>query len=62
MWDAKFAEAADQFGYASARRWSTRLAPMVHAAYEQLAGDTDCRLDLRYEPAWRVERPGRGAA
>ena len=51
VWDAKFAEIADQFGYARATLVS-RLAPMVHEAYEQLAG-APTAIDLHYEPAWR---------
>ena len=52
VWDAKFAEIADQFGYARATLVS-RLAPMVQEAYEQLAG-TPTAIDLNYEPAWRT--------
>jgi len=52
VWDAKFAQIADQFGYARATLVS-RLAPMVHEAYEQLAG-TPTAIDLHYEPAWRT--------
>jgi len=52
VWDAKFADIADQFGYARATLVS-RLAPMVQEAYEQLAG-TPTAIDLRYEPAWRA--------
>jgi DNA replication and repair protein RecF len=51
VWDAKFAEIGDQFGYARATLVA-RLAPMVHEAYEQLAG-TPVAIDLHYEPAWR---------
>ena len=51
VWDTKFADIADQFGYARATLVA-RLTPMVHAAYEQLAG-VPTALDLRYEPAWR---------
>jgi DNA replication and repair protein RecF len=51
VWDAKFAEIGDQFGYARATLVA-RLAPMVHEAYEQLAG-TPIAIDLHYEPAWR---------
>jgi len=51
VWDAKFAEIADQFGYARATLVA-RLDPMVHEAYEQLAG-TPTALELRYEPEWR---------
>jgi DNA replication and repair protein RecF len=51
VWDAKFADVADQFGYARATLVS-RLDPMVHEAYEQLAG-TPTALELRYEPEWR---------
>ncbi|HSL74287.1 MAG TPA: DNA replication/repair protein RecF [Ilumatobacteraceae bacterium] len=51
VWDAKFAEIADQFGYARATLVA-RLSPMVHEAYEQLAG-TPTAIELRYEPAWR---------
>lgn len=52
VWDAKFAEIADQFGYARATLVA-RLAPMVQAAYEQLAG-APTAIDLHYEPAWRT--------
>jgi DNA replication and repair protein RecF len=51
VWDAKFAEIADQFGYARATLIA-RLTPMAIEAYEQLA-DTATPLDLRYEPQWR---------
>ncbi len=51
VWDAKFAEVADQFGYARATLVS-RLSPMTLEAYEQLAG-VATPLDLRYEPEWR---------
>jgi len=51
VWDAKFAEVADQFGYARATLIA-RLTPMVLEAYEQLAGRAT-PLDLRYEPPWR---------
>jgi DNA replication and repair protein RecF len=37
VWDAKFADVADQFGYARATLVS-RLTPMVQEAYEELAG------------------------
>jgi DNA replication and repair protein RecF len=52
VWDARFAEIADQFGYARATLVA-RLVPMVQEAYEQLAG-TPTPVDLRYEPAWRA--------
>lgn len=52
VWDARFAAIADQFGHARATLVA-RLEPMVHEAYEQLAG-TPTPLELRYEPAWRV--------
>jgi len=52
VWDTKFADIADQFGYARATLVS-RLAPMVQEAYEQLAG-TPTALDLHYEPGWRT--------
>ncbi len=51
VWDAKFADIADQFGYARATLVA-RLAPMVQEAYEQLAG-TPTAIDLHYEPLWR---------
>jgi DNA replication and repair protein RecF len=51
VWDTKFAEIADQFGYARATLVA-RLNPMVQEAYEQLAG-TPTPLDLYYEPEWR---------
>ncbi len=52
VWDAKFATVADQFGHARATLVA-RLEPMVHEAYEHLAG-TPTPLELRYEPAWRT--------
>jgi DNA replication and repair protein RecF len=58
VWDAKFADVADQFGYARATLVA-RLAPMVEEAYEQLAGSPTA-LDMSYEPAWRAS--GLGAA
>ncbi len=51
VWDARFTEVADQFGYARATLVS-RLTPMVHEAYEQLA-DTPTPIELTYEPEWR---------
>ncbi len=51
VWDAKFAEIADQFGYARASLVS-KVTPLVHAAYERLAGHPT-PLELSYEPAWR---------
>jgi DNA replication and repair protein RecF len=52
VWDAKFADIADQFGHARATLVA-RLTPMVQEAYEQLAG-VPTPLDLHYEPAWRT--------
>jgi DNA replication and repair protein RecF len=52
VWDAKFAAIADQLGHARATLVA-RLEPMVHEAYEQLAG-TPTPLELRYEPVWRT--------
>ena len=52
VWDAKFADIADQFGYARATLVA-RLAPMVQEAYEQLAG-APTAIELHYEPPWRV--------
>jgi DNA replication and repair protein RecF len=52
VWDAKFADIADQFGYARATLVA-RLAPMVREAYEELAG-TPTAIDLHYEPPWRT--------
>ena len=51
VWDAKFADIADQFGHARATLVA-RLAPMVHEAYEQLAGRPTA-IELCYEPSWR---------
>jgi DNA replication and repair protein RecF len=51
VWDAKFAEIADQFGYARAVLIA-RLSPLVVDAYNDLA-DRPTPIDLRYEPAWR---------
>ena len=58
VWDTKFAEIGDQFGYARATLVA-RLTPMVQEAYEQLAG-APTPLDLHYEPEWRSA--GLGAA
>ena len=58
VWDTKFAEIGDQFGYARATLVA-RLTPMVQEAYEQLAG-APTPLDLYYEPEWRSG--GLGAA
>jgi DNA replication and repair protein RecF len=51
VWDAKYAELGDRFGHARATLVA-RLAPMVAAAYEQLA-DRPSVVELRYEPEWR---------
>jgi DNA replication and repair protein RecF len=51
VWDAKFAEIADQFGYARATLVA-RVTPMVQEAYEQLAG-VATPIELTYEPEWR---------
>jgi DNA replication and repair protein RecF len=51
VWDAKFTEIADQFGYARATLIA-RITPMVQEAYEQLAG-VATPIELRYEPEWR---------
>ena len=53
VWDAKLAEAGDQFGRARAEL-ATQLRPTVAEAYEQLA-DRPSAIELRYEPAWRSE-------
>lgn len=58
VWDAKFVEIADQFGFARATLVA-RLAPMVQEAYEQLAGASS-PIELAYEPEWR--RRGLAAA
>lgn len=52
VWDAKFTEIADQFGYARATLVA-RVTPLVQEAYEQLAG-VATPIELRYEPAWRT--------
>ncbi len=51
VWDTKFAQIADQFGYARATLVS-RVTPMVQEAYEQLAG-VATPIELTYEPEWR---------
>ncbi|MFT6811596.1 MAG: DNA replication and repair protein RecF [Ilumatobacter sp.] len=51
VWDVKFTEIADQFGYARATLVS-RITPMVQDAYERLAG-TSTPIELTYEPHWR---------
>ena len=51
VWDAKFTEIADQFGYARATLVA-RITPMVQEAYEHLAG-VATPIELRYEPEWR---------
>jgi DNA replication and repair protein RecF len=51
VWDAKFAEAGDQFGNARFEL-AGRLRPTVAEAYEQLA-DRPSAIELVYAPAWR---------
>lgn len=51
VWDQKFAEIADQFGYARATLVA-RITPMVQEAYEHLAG-AETPVELTYEPDWR---------
>jgi DNA replication and repair protein RecF len=51
VWDSKMAEVGDQFGHARAVLVA-RLAPLVGAAYEELA-DRPTSIELRYEPPWR---------
>ena len=51
VWDNKFADVADQFGYARATLIS-RISPMVQDAYERLAG-VATTIELTYEPPWR---------
>lgn len=51
VWDGRFADVADQFGYARATLVS-RVTPKVQDAYEQLAG-TPTPIELTYEPEWR---------
>jgi len=58
VWDSRFVDLADRFGHARATL-AARLDPMVHEAYEQLAGEPTA-IELRYEPPWR--RTGLAAA
>jgi DNA replication and repair protein RecF len=58
VWDARFVDVADQFGYARATLVA-RIAPLVLEAYERLAGEPT-PVELVYEPEWR--RIGLGAA
>jgi DNA replication and repair protein RecF len=58
VWDARFVDVADQFGYARATLVA-RIAPLVLDAYERLAGEPT-PVELVYEPEWR--RVGLGAA
>jgi DNA replication and repair protein RecF len=51
VWDARFAAAGDQFGYARSTL-AARLRPLVLEAYERLAGRPTA-VDLEYEPEWR---------
>lgn len=51
VWDAKFVEIADQFGYARATLIA-RITSMVQDAYDELAGESS-PVELRYEPEWR---------
>jgi DNA replication and repair protein RecF len=52
VWDAKMVAVADRFGHARATLVD-RIAPMVVAAYEHLAGEQTA-IELRYEPEWRL--------
>ncbi len=61
VWDAKLADAGDQFGRARAEL-AERLRPTVAEAYEQLADGRDRpnlerpdEIELRYEPLWREQ-------
>jgi DNA replication and repair protein RecF len=51
VWDARFAAAGDQFGYARATLVE-RIAPHVAEAYARLAGEASA-VGLEYAPAWR---------
>jgi DNA replication and repair protein RecF len=51
VWDARFATAGDQFGYARATLVA-RISPLVTEAYELLAG-VSTAVELEYEPEWR---------
>lgn len=51
VWDARFTEVADQFGYARATLVA-KITPMVRDAYGQLARSAT-PIELRYEPEWR---------
>ncbi|NND76380.1 MAG: DNA replication/repair protein RecF [Ilumatobacter sp.] len=51
VWDGKFADVADQFGYARATLVA-RITPMVQHAYDELAGDST-PIGITYEPPWR---------
>lgn len=53
VWDAKLAEAGDQFGRARADL-ATRLRPTVGEAYEQLA-DQPSEIEVHYDPVWRAQ-------
>lgn len=53
VWDARFAEVGDQLGRARATLVE-RVGPMVHEAYEQLAGSAT-PIEVRYEPTWRQQ-------
>jgi DNA replication and repair protein RecF len=58
VWDARFAAAGDRFGHARATLVD-RLAPLVAAAYAELAG-APTEVAVRYDPPWR--RVGLSAA
>lgn len=51
VWDARLADAGERFGAARAALVE-RLAPIVQAAYGDLAGPTS--IGLRYDPPWRA--------
>jgi DNA replication and repair protein RecF len=52
VWDARLAEAGEQFGYARSVLVE-RIAPFVTEAYAQLAG-VEARVELSYAPSWRA--------
>jgi DNA replication and repair protein RecF len=58
VWDAKLADAGEQFGHARATLVA-RCEPMVAEAYDQLAG-APIAVGLGYDPPWR--RAGLAAA
>ena len=60
VWDAKLGRRRRAASATPGATLVERLRPMVGEAYDQLAG-APTAVGVDYDPAWRVDGPGRGA-